>query len=179
MKRVLLILPLFSILLFGHPRMFVDILLDIENQKKEIKKVKIKWVFDEMNSAMLIMDYDKDFNKKFSKSEIADFKKNVFDTLGEFSYYTHLKVDKKRIKIKNLISDFSLELKKRRFIVKYSLDLTKLKAKNSFELGFWDEEFYTSMVLVSKNIKFKQKIDFDVVDVQHDIYLGYVMRVKQ
>ena len=177
MKKMLLMLLMTYTVLFGHPHMFATINLDIKNSGKDIYEANIEWVFDEMNSAMLVMDYDKNFDKKFSKSEAMDFKKNVFDTLGEFSYYTHLKIDGKKIDIKNLVKKFSLDLRSNKFVVQYSLDLAKLKAKKVFYLGFWDEEFYTSMELMKKNVKFKEEIAFKISELHDDIYLGYILKV--
>jgi len=177
MKKIFFTLFFSYIMVFGHPHMFATVNLDVKNQAKEIHNVSIEWVFDEMNSAMLIMDYDKNFDKKFSHSESMKFKKNVFDTLGEFSYYTHLKIDGKKIDIKNLVKKFALDLRDNKFVVQYSLDLTKFKAKKEFYLGFWDEEFYTSMELMKKNVKFKEKIAFKISELQDDIYLGYILKV--
>ncbi len=179
MKKILAILLFFNIIAFGHPHMFVSINLDIENEGKDIHKVGIEWVFDEMSSSMLIMDYDKNRDKKFSKSESADFKKNVFDTLGEFSYYTHLKVDSRKINLKSLIKNVTLKMRGHKFVVSYFLDLSHINVKKSLNLGFWDREFYSSMELMGKNVKLKEKIPFKIDEIQDDIYLGYILKVKK
>ncbi len=178
MKKLLLIVAM-GLTLFAHPHMFVKIKLDVKSQNKKINQIDVVWEFDDLNSAMLIMDYDLDGNQKFDKKESAKFKKIVFDTLKQYSYYTHLKIDKKKIDIKNLISNFRLDLKNSLFIVKYSLNLEKFTPKKLFELGFWDEEFYTSMELEKKYIKIDKSIKYKIKADQTDIYLGYIMEVKK
>ncbi len=169
---------MFPFVLFAHPHLFIDLKLNIICKGDTIERVDVSWYFDEMNSQMLIMDYDKDFNGKFSKKEIKNFKKEVFDTLKPMSYYTHLKIKKKQENIKKLIDSFSLDLKNNRFIVKYGLNLKKYKNYENLTLGFWDEDFFNSFVMDKEWIKINNcKLKYNIKDIDGDFFMGQALEI--
>lgn len=128
---------------------------------------------------MMIMDYDKNMDGKFSADEVALFKKDVFDTLEPMSYYTHLNCAGKKIKIKDLIKDFNIDQKKSRFIVKYTLNLQKLKDQKKISIGFWDEDFYSSFMVKRKYIKIDDKnIKYKIKDVDGDFFMGQAVELE-
>jgi ABC-type uncharacterized transport system substrate-binding protein len=154
-------------LLSAHPHLFID----VELEKRE-NTIAVDWVFDDMNSEILIMDYDSNFDEKFSEEEITLFIDEVFiNMILEYHFYTYLKVDSKDIPIESIFTNFLLKIRERRFIMSFELNLAEFQ-KADFELSFYDESYMSSMEI--KNPKGFQ--DFKVGE--HIEFYGYTISWK-
>lgn len=145
---------LIPIFLYSHPHMFIDVHLNIE-KKESFEQIDVDWLFDEMNSEILIFDYDLNGDRKFSSDEVTLFKDEVFKVLtAQYHSYTYLKIDNIDINIAKQIAQFSLSIEKDSiFKLSYTINLNKLKNIQYFELSFYDENYMTAMKMENKNIK--------------------------
>lgn len=179
MKKLLFLILLLPVIIFGHPHVFANVLLDIKVVDDKIDSTKISWVFDDMTSQMLLMDYDKDKDGKFSKEESLRFKTDTFDKLKEYGYYTHIKIDGKKIDIEKYIDDFFLIFVDNRFIVNYKVTLKDFPQKTSVKFGMWDEAYYSSFDTEEKSINFSGKnLKYSIDDIHEDIYIGVEVNIK-
>ena len=161
-------LPIF---LSAHPHIFIDIHLNIFEKNKEFKKIQVQWVFDDMNSEILILDYDLNRDRKFSANETQLFKDEVFNILtAQYHSYTYLKLNSKDINISKRIADFTLSIRGNQFFqLSYTIDLSRFKDIDYFELSFYDESYMTSMILKEKYVKGLKNIML----VEDDNFYGY------
>ena len=145
---------LFPIFLSAHPHMFIDVYLNIVEKNNKFETIEVDWVFDDMNSAILIMDYDLNRDRKFSPDEIKLFKDEVFKILvAQHHSYTYLKLNSKEIDVSEKIANFTLSIRDDKFFqLSYIIDLKKIKNRNYFELSFYDENYMSSMILKSESI---------------------------
>ena len=171
----ILFLPL---VLFAHPHLFVDIDLELINKNKSLETVKVKWIFDDMSSQMMIFDYDKNLDGKFDKKEIQIFRENVFDGLKGVDYNTHIKVDNKIIKTYKLLTNIGLLIEKNRFVLTYDLNFKKYNNYKDIKVGFWDEDFFTGFTL-NKDFVTANKLDFKIEEIDADFYYGYQIVLKK
>ncbi len=179
MIKTVIFLLFIPIITFAHPHVFADVALKIEVKNNQVNTVKISWHYDDMTSAMLLMDYDKNGNGKFDKKESQFFKEQVFDTLKQYEYYTHIKIDNKKTPVDNYIKNFFLSFEKNKFIVNYIVSLKDIPQKSTIDIGFWDKEFYSSFDISSKFVTFDgKKLKFDIEEVEDDIYMGVVLKLK-
>ncbi len=178
MIKTIIFLLLIPIITFAHPHVFADVALKIEVKNSQLDAVQISWHYDEMTSAILLMDYDKNRDGKFDKKESQFFKEQVFDTLKEYEYYTHFKIDGKKIPIDNRTKNFFLTYEKNKFIVNYTVSLQDISQEKSIDIGFWDKEFYSSFDISSEFVTFNKKLKFDIEEVEDDIYMGVVLKLK-
>ena len=177
MKKNLLLLCL-PYLSFAHPHMFVDVDMTLTMKENQVQKAAISWTFDDMNSQILLMDYDKNRDGKFDEKEALFFKGEVFDKLGDYEYYTHIMIDGKKVLIDKRHSDFHLSFEKNHFIVHYTVSLADVAQKKSVEFGFWDKEFFSSFDIEEKSVHFKgQKLPLMIDDIEEDIYMGIVLKL--
>ena len=182
MKKLLLLLLLLllvPILSLSHPHVFIDTKLNFIVKKEKINKLNISWHFDDMNSQIFMMDYDLNRDKKLNKKEIQRFRKEYFSKLSKKKYFTHIKVDGKKIDISKQINNFSLDYKKSLFIVNFTLNFQKIKQTKSINIGFWDEENYNAFSIEEDSIKFvgKQlKINMDFFYA--DLFVADVFKIK-
>ncbi|MFT7824255.1 MAG: DUF1007 family protein [Sulfurimonas sp.] len=82
--KILISLLCFALTLVAHPHVFVDVYPKIGKDT-----VQLRWMFDEMTSNMLIMDYDVDHDNAFSSAESEDLNSEIFASLKEQGYYTY------------------------------------------------------------------------------------------
>ncbi|MBN2322506.1 MAG: DUF1007 family protein [Spirochaetes bacterium] len=95
MKRflLLLLLPFFLLTrgeLKAHPHVFLDTRVTVVLDSEGVTGFWIEWEFDEMFSAMIIQDFDEDYDFSFSPAEIANIEKNAFSNLKNFHYFTYV-----------------------------------------------------------------------------------------
>ena len=83
---VLYLLSLLSI--YAHPHFFVDAFIDIQKGK-----VNHRWVFDRMNSRILIFNFDTNKNSAFEKKEQLAFLAAHFEKLKNDNYNLFMEID--------------------------------------------------------------------------------------
>jgi len=177
MIKKLLIL-LFPILSLAHPHLFINTKLNFTIKKDKIDTLHVSWVFDDMNSQILMMDYDTNRDKKFNKKETQRFKKIYFDKLSKNKPFIHIKVDGKEVVLAKQISPFNIKYKKNLLIVNFTVDFKKIKQIKTIDIGFWDEENYTAFSMESERIKFKGKtLETELDFYEADLFVADVLKV--
>ena len=73
----ILLTTLIPIGTFGHPHVFIDNSISIVFDEHGLAGFGIEWAFDEMFSAMIIHNYDRNKNGKFEAGEIEEIKKGT------------------------------------------------------------------------------------------------------
>ncbi len=177
MKKILLLLliPIFSL---AHPHVFIDTKLILATKKNKIEKLHITWQFDDMNSQIMMMDYDGNRDKKFSRKESQRLRKAYFDTLSTKNYFTHIKVDGKEIKLSNSIRNFAVSIKSNLLVISFTLDFKNIQQRKSVNIGFWDEVNYNAFSIEEGNVKFsgkalRTKLDF----YESDLFVTDLLKV--
>ena len=177
MIKKLLIL-LFPILSLAHPHLFINTKLNFTIKKDKIDRLHIAWVFDDMNSQILMMDYDTNRDKKFNKKETQRFKKIYFDKLSKNKPFIHIKVDGKEVVLAKQISPFNIKYKKNLLIVNFTVDFKKIKQIKTIDIGFWDEENYTAFSMDPEQIKFRGKtLKTELEFYEADLFVADVLKV--
>ena len=161
---IFFILPLF---LFAHPHTFLDVYANVKSENQKIKSINFKWIFDDMTSQLLIMEFDQNMDGKIDKNEIEYIKTNYFDYLKQFNYYTNIKIENKSQFAKPI--NFKSYIENMRVVYQFDLNFNYDKSKIKIEL--YDEDMFTALVLKKEFIT--SKIKYKVSDVDNDIYFGY------
>lgn len=162
----------------AHPHLFIDTKLNFTIKKDKIDTLHVAWIFDDMNSQILMMDYDTNRDKKLNKKEIKRFKKIYFDKLSKNRPFIHIKVDGKELVLTKQISSFNIKYKKNLFIVNFIVDFKKIKQIKSIDIGFWDEENYTAFSMEPEQIKFKGKtLKIELDFYESDLFVADVLKV--
>ena len=161
---IFFILPLF---LFAHPHTFLDVYAHVKSENQKIKSINFKWIFDDMTSQLLIMEFDQNMDGKIDKNEMEYIKTNYFDYLKQFNYYTNIKIENKSQFAKPI--NFKSYIENMRVVYQFDLNFNYDKSKIKIEL--YDEDMFTALVLKKEFIT--SKIKYKVSDVDNDIYFGY------
>ena len=174
-KLLILLFPLLSL---AHPHLFIDSKLNFTVKKNKIDRLHVSWVFDDMNSQILMMDYDTNRDKKLSKKETQRFKKLYFDTLSKKKPFVHITVDGKKIIVSKKMSAFKMVYKKNLLIINFTVDFKKIKQKKDIDIGFWDETNYTAFSMEPEQIKFRGKTLETKLDFyEADLFVADVLKV--
>ncbi len=86
---------------FAHPHIFAEARLEIvsDDAGNQVQELRNVWRFDDMFSASVVMDFDKNSNGKLDPDELTEVGKTVKESLGEYDYYTTITDNGKTIKV--------------------------------------------------------------------------------
>jgi len=175
--KALIVFLLANIVLYAHPHIFIDIYPKINIQDTKATSLSLEWKFDQMTSSVLIMDYDKNKDNKFSKSEIALIKRNTMKLFKEHNFYLKIRESDKNVEIEKL-DNFVVTIDEMGRLV-YSFDLfCSFEIKDSV-LIFYDKGNYISFMLKKTFAEpLNKNIDFYIRKVDNETYFGYAMLNK-
>jgi ABC-type uncharacterized transport system substrate-binding protein len=167
MKTVFLTL-ISSLLLFAHPHTFIDVHPTLKEES-----MTLKWVFDEMTSQILMMDFDTDHDRVLSAKESQRIYTNNFASLKSFGYYTYLYHNDTKLSTPEAQS-FRASAEKSRVVFTFTLPMQKGVDK----IMFYDEEMFSAFVLQETFIK---KTDpqkqYRLKELDGDFYFGYILEL--
>ncbi|EQB39514.1 hypothetical protein M947_05850 [Sulfurimonas hongkongensis] len=175
--KTLMIFLLANIVLYAHPHIFIDIYPKLNIQDTKVTSLSLEWKFDQMTSSVLIMDYDKNKDNKFSKNEIALMKRNTIKLFKDHNYYLKIRENDRYVEIEKL-DNFVATIDKAGRLV-YSFDLIcSFEVKDSM-LMFYDKGYYISFMLKKTFVApLNKNINFNIRKVDNGTYFGYAMLIK-
>ncbi|KAA3498143.1 DUF1007 family protein [Rhizobium rhizogenes] len=130
----------------AHPHIFAEARMEIvEGPNGTVQEVRNIWRFDEMFSASVVMDYDKNSDLKLDKDELADIGNTVLESLAEYSYYTFITADSKPVAF-GKPEAIHVDYKDNQILMFFSVKPTKpLAIKGKLSFGAWDPTMYTAI----------------------------------
>ncbi len=130
----------------AHPHVFAEARLEvIEGADGKVQEVRNIWRFDEMFSASVVLDYDKNSDAKLDKGELADIGTTVIESLAEFSYYTFISADGKTVDVAKP-DTIHVDYKDNQILMFFSVKpKTPLPIKGKLSFGAWDPTMYTAI----------------------------------
>ncbi len=160
--------------------MFIDAMVKVICTDSTLAGFYVYWDFDEMNSAILIEENDRNKNNRFEKKEYKNIEENAFSYCAKSDYFTVLnwedtyhpitKVERFTAKI---IANNRIQYS---FYIPCNIPLSKIEGKK-IKLFFEDPTMYVAFSLRKKLIQVN-KIDrllttiaFGKVDYLECIYL--------
>lgn len=149
MKILIFILFLLTISSQAHPHTFIEVKPSIQVIKKQINKLSIKWVLDEMTSMMLIMELDNNANGKFEKDENTYIYENYFASLKKYNFY--MEIDSKNKNLQVSPKNFKASIEKNQLV--YSFDIEEKLDLKDLKINFYDEELFVGLILEKKYIE--------------------------
>lgn len=164
----------------AHPHIWIKNRATIDMDKGRIVAVTQEWTFDAFFSAALIKDFDADKDGKLSPAEITAAKKNAFDALKSFNYFTQVRLDGKKIPLTDVRS-FTARIDAGRVVYRFTLGLPApidpRRQKAAFL--FYDATYYVDVALDGANAAAVRKSEGCRVKISDDtanpIYFGLVV----
>ncbi len=158
-----LILSIPSLTVCSHPHVFLYSTVKVVFDEKGLVGVQVNWVFDEMFSSMMILDFDKNRNRRFEPAEIESLKNGAFKNLRKFDYFMHIKIDGKSFKVK-YVKDFSAEITDNKMIYRFFVPCHVRAEESSKEvrLSIYDATFYSSVFLEKNPVTYENRHAYEV-----------------
>ena len=104
------------------------------------------WQFDEAYSAFAVQGLDTNKDGKISREELADLAKENTESLGEFDYFTKLKVDGKKLEFGSPV-DYWLDYDKGMLTLHFTLPLqTPAKLTRTSGIELYDPTYFVAFV---------------------------------
>ncbi len=152
----LLLLP-FS--LAAHPHVWITARAELVMDAGYLEKLKVEWTFDELFTNLLLLDYDRNADRRLSAEESLGVKSGYFDYLVSSGYFTHLSLGKTAIPVPR-VSEFEAVINaKGQAVYRFSIPLgQRIDARTPFRFAMYDETFFTDMVFDKASpVKLTQK----------------------
>jgi len=166
--RTVILVFLSSIILSAHPHCFVDVYPTLTKEQ-----VTIRWVFDEMSSQMLIMDFDADRNGKLSEEESAMVKES-FSGLKEFEYYTYFFRGEEKLPTPPSDS-FLATIEGYKVNFYFTLKLPK----GTTIIKFYDEEMFSAYILNETFVREANPTkSYRLKKLDGDYFFGYILELQ-
>ena len=135
---------------FAHPHIFAEARLEVvAGDDGTVSELRNVWRFDEMFSASVVMDFDKNSNAALDPDELAEVGQTVLESLEEFSYYTTITEDGKTIKVAKPDA-INVDYKDGQLLMFFTVkpgEAMPLKGKLTF--GVYDPTMYAAMDFAS------------------------------
>ena len=155
---------LFTPVSIAHPHVFMEVKLSFRFARNGLTGIGVKWVFDEFFSGMVAGECDRNKNGRIEKTESRIVKREYFDNLVKFNYFTFIKIEGKTFKVK-WIRDFSSHLSGGRLIYRFFIPC-HVKAVSNFKeviITPYDPTYYAAVDFADPPVSFKGGPDFKVV----------------
>ena len=148
---------------WSHPHVFVHTAVDAVFDDKGLAGFRVRWVFDEMFSSMIRMDYDKNGNRRFEPSEVKALEEGAFSNLKNFNYFVHVDIQGKPFEVK-YVKDFTAEIKGEKMLYAFFVPCP-VPATDRFKdirVAVYDPEFYCSVFLIEDPLAYENREPYEV-----------------
>ncbi len=136
---------------FGHPHVFIDYSIAVMFNEDGLAALKFHWTFDEMFSEQALGKYAGAKSGKLTTKDMNSIKKDLFDSLKEYQYFTLVKLDGKYFPV-NRVEGFWADIKNGKLSFTYIVPCP-LKASKEFKFVkalVCDEEYYNDFEFAEK-----------------------------
>ncbi|KPF46253.1 DUF1007 family protein [Rhizobium sp. AAP43] len=131
---------------FSHPHIFAEARLEIvaadDGTLKELRNV---WRFDDVFSASVLMDYDKNSDLKLDPSELKEIADTIRESLGDYGYFTFITKDGQPAEVARP-EVFNVDYRENQLLVFFvAHPKTPLKIGGKMTVGVYDPTLYTAI----------------------------------
>ncbi|MEH6632478.1 MAG: DUF1007 family protein [Halopseudomonas aestusnigri] len=158
----------------AHPHVWVDAAVIIhKNESGQIAAIEPVWIFDDLYTATLLPDLDKDQSGIVEKNELLDFAKEAIGNLHEWGYFLKAQtVNGRALAFDKKVTTESVLLNNR-LLLRFKLMLDQpIAAAKVIELKMYDPSYFIAIELVknktvsflSKDEKFKGNCQYEMID---------------
>lgn len=130
----------------SHPHIFaearVEIVSDNDGTFKELRHV---WRFDDVFSASVLMDYDKNSDLKLDPTELKEIANTIRESLSDYSYFTFVTKDGADQEIAKP-EVFNVDYRENQLLIFFvAKPKTPLKVGGKMTVGVYDPTLYTAI----------------------------------
>lgn len=130
----------------AHPHVWIDNTATFAFAGGKIAAIKLRWVFDEIFSASIIQQFDKNKDRKFDAEEVKALEKGAFSNLQTFGYFTYVTVDDKPVPTVR-VTGFTAAIEKDQLVYEFTvpLDAPVDPLRQGFTFSVYDLEYFVEL----------------------------------
>jgi len=130
----------------AHPHVFIVTRYTVVFDEAGMAGIRVNWRFDEMFSAMIAEDFDKDGDGAFDAAESDAVEQGAFRNLAQFGFFTHVRIDGRPFAAE-FVKDFAASLDGRVMVYSFFIPC-HVKAgahPRRISVAPYDPEYYSAM----------------------------------
>lgn len=132
----------------AHPHVFVDAHLIIHiNEEGKIDILSQRWVFDPLFSSGVILDFDKNGNRKLDPDELLTVGNTIKTSLADYDFFQSVSKDSKPVSL--LPPKFiKAEMVKMQFVISFDIapkEPFALEKGHKYSFSLYDPTFYVAV----------------------------------
>lgn len=131
---------------WAHPHAFVITSYKMVFDHEGLAGFYVNWVFDEMYSTIIGSEFDLDGNGIFSEAESSELVKLGNESLSDFTYFTHIKIDGTPSHIR-IVEKFNIRYKDGILYYEFFVNcrVKAGKEKHRIDVAPYDDEYFIAM----------------------------------
>jgi len=91
----------------AHPHVWVSASASFKFNQSELLRIGLRWQFDPFFSQVLITDFDESGDGSLDDKETAAMKQQIFTSLQEFDYFTHVNASGQKVQFDRVENFFT------------------------------------------------------------------------
>lgn len=129
-----------------HPHVFADALLDVVvSGNGTVKSLKHSWLFDDVFSATVIVQFDKNGDGKMEPDETREVEQTIHSSLADYGYFQLVTVNGRDVKMKPPPA-IHASFKGQQMTIKFESEPAEpLPLSGTVDFGIYDPTFYTAI----------------------------------
>lgn len=138
---------------YAHPHVFIDAKVGFVFDNHNLTEIEITWIFDEIYSSGLILDFDEDANGQFDQHEISVLRQDAFSATQDFQYFVRIFIDEDEF-TQRQINRFSASIVNNQVVYTFSIACQYQPSSSDYteiEVLIYDETYYIEMTIEDKN----------------------------
>ena len=130
----------------AHPHIFAEARLEIvSDDSATVTELRNVWRFDDLFSASVLLDFDKNSNGTLDPDELAEVGQTVLDSLAEYNYYTTISDNGKQVQVAKP-SEITADFKDNQLLLIFAAKPAEpLPLKGRLSFGVYDPTLYTAI----------------------------------
>lgn len=137
----------------AHPHVFAEATLEVEvGRDHTVHSLGHVWRFDDLFSATVLMEFDKNKDRKLDDAELAEVGRTVHDSLADFGYFQMVTANGKDVAMKAPAELIATYDKQQLIIMFESTPEKPLKLAGKIDFGIYDPTFYTAIDFTSDDM---------------------------
>lgn len=137
--------------LSAHPHIFAEARLDVivSDDGKTIQSLRHLWRFDDMFSSTVIVEFDKNGDRKVDQAELEAVQKTVFTSMAEYNYFQLVTANGKDVPLLPP-EPFVVTFDNNQLLIMFEAKPKEpLPVAGKIDIGVYDPTFYTAIDFIN------------------------------
>ncbi|MBN1573723.1 MAG: DUF1007 family protein [Deltaproteobacteria bacterium] len=156
---------------FCHPHVFIDAELVFVFDDRGLSGVRERWVFDEMFSQDLLVDFDSDEDGRLNVEDISRLRDIFYENTKEYNYFNIITIDGRKHSIDRL-KDFTVSIESDCIVYEFFVPCSVpagLAEDRKVKVLLFDETIYTHLSIADYRVDMKNKPGAFSVKIKYEM----------